>query len=788
MLYQILDALRVRLDADQFIDFSLMVRKVVDALHDDDPGVGRVLASLRHVMVDEYQDVNPAQEALIRAMHERSQTLFVVGDDDQSIYAWRGADVNNILTFQDRYPAAATHTLSVNFRSTTPIIAAADQFAAVELGATRITKNPTAAANGEPRDFRCLWFPTRIDEADWVADRIQALLGTAYVESDGVTRGLTPADFGILMRSTRGTEGNNAPRHAAFTNALTARNILYTLEAGGGIFDRPQVNVLRQAFELLRNGQPTREQARQLYGAAIAPSFPNAAFNEIATVFATWGRNIHAPRDAARRRVYPQALVHDLLAAFGVARQPLDPAVMRDLGVFSRMIQDVEAVYLSIDSADRFRQILNFLNWVAEDGYDSTTDDVLLRPDAVTVSTVHRMKGLEFPVVFVVDVEARRFPGDNRQYRGWLPAPVVQSALNRGAYQGTRSEEVRLFYTALTRGEKYLYVTGAQQLPGAARARTRSSFAMRLTHPELSQNPQGLPNGLQPHPQRRRIDETVVPTSYSEIRYYLKCPQDYRFRKNFGFSPPIPDMFGFGMTVHATVGKLHEQFPDDVPTPEDADALARDMFHLKHVPPSRDPVNHPGPYERAQDRAATIASEYVESFGDDFAQARQVEVRFEVPVQHAVISGSIDLLLNEDPQGNILEARVIDFKAMEGGDIPEENEELHWTELALQVQLPTLTACRGQRPVRSCAEREVPPTRLCPMLGDASNAESRLDGNPDADTTGSSDVPSHRSWGCRLARRASVLGQPWSRCYHGPPSWYRSLYHWSGYGCRRMVR
>jgi len=93
--------------------------------------------------------------------------------------------------------------------------------------------------------------------------------------------------------------------------------------------------------------------------------------------------------------------------------------------------------------------------------------------------------GLEFPVVFVVDVEARRFPGDQRRYNGWLPAGVVGSALSRGAYQSTRAEEARLFYTAMTRAERFLYVTGCEQLPGASRRRQASPFAARLANDEI---------------------------------------------------------------------------------------------------------------------------------------------------------------------------------------------------------------------------------------------------------------------------------------------------------------
>ena len=233
-----------------------MIRNVVESLRSQEPVAEAAVYRLRHLMCDEYQDVNPCQEQLIRELHQRSETLFVVGDDDQSIYAWRGADVSNILQFQQRYPDCTVHTLAENFRSTQPIIEASDTFAAATLGPSRMPKSPVAANNRQPQDFRVLWFPDRPTEAQWVADRIQSLLGTAYEEPDGTVRGLTPADFAILMRSTRQEEQDGNPRHTAFTAALNGLGIPFSLEAGGGPFDRPQVAVLRTTFELLRNSSP----------------------------------------------------------------------------------------------------------------------------------------------------------------------------------------------------------------------------------------------------------------------------------------------------------------------------------------------------------------------------------------------------------------------------------------------------------------------------------------------------------------------------------------------------
>ena len=98
-------------------------------------------------------------------------------------------------------------------------------------------------------------------------------------------------------------------------------------------------------------------------------------------------------------------------------------------------------------------------------------------------------------------------------------------------------------------------------------------------------------------------------------------------------------------------------------------------------------MERPGAYERAADASAGIVARYAEGYGDDFERRRQLEVRFEIPLRDSVLSGAIDLLVRLDDQGDILDASVIDFKSMQGGPDPENNPELDWNELALQVQL-----------------------------------------------------------------------------------------------------
>lgn len=687
----LLKAIYSRLHSDQFIDFSLMIRLAVEELERNSQGINEALSEIKHVLVDEYQDVNPMQERLIRQLRNRTDSLMVVGDDDQSIYAWRGADVNNILSFQERYPQCAIHILSTNFRSTTAIVNASDSFIQQELSTARYSKNPASNSDGNISDFKSLWFNTREHEAEWVANRIQTLLGTKYIEynadgSEREVRGLTPADFAILFRSIRRNYNpSNLPhRHHEFTNALRDIGIIYSLDAEGGIFDRPHANTIRAAMELLRNPAPSREVTRELFNNTIIPCFPDANFNELTRVLSDWNLLIHTPAGGARRKVYPQELLHQLLFAFGVEKTAFNDVVLRDLGVFSSIILDIEKVYVSIDSPGRYGEILNFLSNVAESGYDVSTLDVVAKPDAVTISTIHKMKGLEYPVVFIVDVVNRRFPSDRSTYSGWLPGALMQQPIRRGAYCTTRQDEARLFYTAMTRAERFLYITGAAQQPDTQRPKKPSDFKRRIDQMGISCDPIALPLGIESAPQKRKIDETLLPTSYSDIKEYLVCPMGYKLKKLFGFNPAVPELFGFGLTTHTIIERLHQQYKTKAPTGDEIKEIVDNTFHLKHIFPSNDPINRPGPYERAYNSAEEIAMNYVNSFAEDFERLREDEARFEITIGQAMVSGAIDLLLKRDDRGNIVDAHVIDFKSM---DTPDDDIPNDWIDLSLQVQL-----------------------------------------------------------------------------------------------------
>ena len=632
-----------------------------------------------------YQDINPIQEEFIKTLSGFLDMLFVVGDDDQAIYGWRGANVQNILTFEDRYEDVKVHKLLVNFRSTKAIIETANSFVQKTIPFERLPKEIRYHKNGNIQDLRNLWFQTREDEAEWVAQRIKSLIGTTYIEynPDGTEknrRGLTYSDFAVLIRGIRSQKGEN--KDVQFVNAMRELNIPVKTSGEGGIFDRPYAQCILSIMELLRNGTGVnRIDAEKCFNELVLPIFPEADKNKYFKVLQEWYSNIYAPTTSARRKVYPQNFLHQLADALNL-RTVNDETALRDLGLFSDIIKDVEQTYVSIDSEWRYREMLNFLENIAQN-YELDSVDYISKVDAVNVSTIHKVKGLEYPVVFVVDLVNQRFPGKRGQYNGILPEELMTNAIDRGAYGNRAEDEARLFYTAITRAERLLYLTGSEIHPGLKTKKKHSVFTADLKHSDMRYDTSLdiLADKIEPVP---RFDDNELPTDFSSVKSYLTCPFMYKLQNIYGYNAAVPELFGFGQTTHTILERLHQKYKDRIPTEKEIFDIVEDTFMLKHVFPSNDPINRPGSYERAKNLVHEIMKKYVDTYSDDFCRIRQDEARFELLVDEALITGSIDLLLKEDKTKNINAAEVIDFKSME---VPDGLEEFDWREMSLQVQL-----------------------------------------------------------------------------------------------------
>lgn len=685
VLYKQLLTLADNLHSDGYMDFSYAINLAVKELNKINRKEGSYVEKFKYLFVDEYQDINPIQEEFIQTLSKFLDMLFVVGDDDQSIYGWRGANVQNILTFKDRYDNVSIHKLLINFRSTEAIVDTANGFIKKTIPIERLDKEIKFNHDGNIQDLRRIWFETREDEAQWVAKRIQSLIGTTYIEynadgSERERRGLTYSDFAVLLRGIHSRNSEN--RDVQFVNAMRALEIPVKTSGEGGIFDRPYAKCILNIMELLRNAQGlNRNTVEQFFVDSVLPIFPTADKFKYMQVLQEWYSNIYTPTSLARRKVYPQNLLHELADALNL-RDLEDETAMRDLGLFSDIIKDVEQTYVSIDSEWRYREMLNFLQNIAQN-YELESVDYVSKIDAVSVSTIHKVKGLEFPVVFVVDLVAQRFPGRKSTYDGDLPQELMKGAIARGAYGNRVEDEARLFYTAITRAERILYLTGSSIHPELKNAKKPSVFFAGVENPKMREDMkmEALASKIQPKP---RFDDTELPTDFSSVKTYLTCPYMYKLQNIYGYNATVPELFGFGLTTHTILERLHQIFKDKVPTEQEIIEVVENTFMLKHVFPSKDPINRPGSYEQAKASAQKIMKQYVSEYGSDFSRIRQDEARFELLVDNALITGSIDLLLKEDATRDIEAAEVIDFKSM---DVPDTLDDYDWREMSVQVQL-----------------------------------------------------------------------------------------------------
>lgn len=671
---------------DGYMDFSYAIRLAVNELKKIQCKEGSYIEKYKFLLVDEYQDINPIQEEFIKTFSGFLDMLLVVGDDDQAIYGWRGANVQNILTFKDRYTDVIVHKLLVNFRSTKAIVDTANRFVQSTLSFERLPKQIEFNSNGNIQDLRNLWFDQRKDEAAWIAQRIKSLLGTTYIEynPDGTEkrrRGLTYSDFAILLRGIRNSNGEN--RDVQFVEALRELDIPVKTTGEGGIFDRPYAQCILAIMELLRDDNKDRYAAERLFDNQVQPNFPYADKIKYLRVLQHWHHEIHSPIESGRRKVYPQQFLHDISDALMLRSIEGNETPLRDLGLFSRILLDVEQTYVSIDSVYRWREMLDFLRNIAANTYELESLDYISTDNAVNVSTIHKVKGLEFPVVFVADLVNQRFPGRREEYHGLVPRELMVNAINRGAYGNRIEDEARLFYTAITRAERLLYLSGSTYHPGLKNRKKRSEFIVNLTDPSMRTDIV-LDDLAEKMEEISRVDDSDFPTDYSSVKTYLTCPFAYKLSTVFGYNAAVPELFGFGKTSHTILERLHQRFKDKAPVAEEVAEMVESTFMLKHVFPSNDPINRPGSYERAKALVQRILTEYAQRYAADFGRLRQDEARFEISVKDALITGAIDLLLIEDPQRGIITADVIDFKSMES---PEDVTDYDWRDMSIQVQL-----------------------------------------------------------------------------------------------------
>jgi DNA helicase-2/ATP-dependent DNA helicase PcrA len=442
-------------DSAGVVDFAELLLRMHEVLRDRPDILHHYRERFRHILVDEFQDTNAIQYAWLRLLAGERDNLFLVGDDDQSIYGWRGAKVEHIQRFQRDYPNTEVVRLEQNYRSTGNILGAAN--ALIANNPTRLGKNLwTEDGAGEP--IRVYAAFNEVDEARFVVERIRR-----YCVDEGMAR----AECAILYRTTA--------QSRLFEEALLQAALPYRVYGGQRFFERAEIKdalaYLRLlvnlhddgAFERVVNLPPRgigprtldllREQARashrSLWDAAQTvvrdTALPPRALGAVRGFLALIdGLRVRTETGAAEQTADLPALIQDVVASAGLPEHYKKERDGRGVDRIENLEQLAEATRrYAAEAADDEGDLLgSFLAHAALEAGDAQADDV---QDAVQLMTLHSAKGLEFPVVFVTGVEEGLFPH-------------AMSADDPARLE----EERRLCYVGMTRAMQRLYLTHAE--------------------------------------------------------------------------------------------------------------------------------------------------------------------------------------------------------------------------------------------------------------------------------------------------------------------------------------
>ena len=434
------------------MDFDDLLLKTNELFARFPEALAKYQERFRYLLVDEYQDTNHAQYLIVKALASRFENICVVGDDAQSIYSFRGANIRNILNFQNDYPDAALYKLEQNYRSTKRIVSAANTLIShnkEQLQKDVWTENPLGEKIVVHQSV------SDSDEGQYVA---QTTWDLVHREQHHYS------DFAILYRT-------NA-QSRSFEDALRRRNIPYQIYGGLSFYQRKEIKDVLAYVRLTVNASDEEALRRiinlpgrgigetTLARLTIAANEKKIPIWEAVRHATSWDLGINRPTterlEAFADLIDSYRIIASQQDAFGTVEH-----IVRSSGLVKLLAEDK-----SPEGISRYENIQELLNGIkdfveqqsqTEDGNPSLgafLQDVALFTDRdeqesdepkVTLMTIHLAKGLEFPVVFVVGLEDSLFPS--------------MMAMNSRSYL---EEERRLFYVALTRAEQRAYLTHAR--------------------------------------------------------------------------------------------------------------------------------------------------------------------------------------------------------------------------------------------------------------------------------------------------------------------------------------
>jgi len=582
--YQTYEELKVK---EGFMDFGNLIANTLKLFRERPHILKQYQEQFQYILVDEYQDTNFAQNKLAQLLAGERENITVVGDDDQAIYRWRGAAISNMIQFRQHYPTSKIVTLVKNYRSNEEILNSS--YLLIQ------NNNPDRLEIKENINKKLV--PMRKTKS-YAPDLI--LEDRVENESDTVVRTILEMlkkekkefkDFAILVR---------ANDHATpFARALTRHNIPFQFLGPGQLFHQEEIKDLIAYLKVLYN----YEDSTSLYRVLNIDIFKIESF-DIATLLNFARRKNLTLFVALEHAINPtpgyeiffkDATVEKFKMIYDMIKRHLDRVskdtagqvlyyFLQDSGILQKMIsitslstekvsQNITKFFdrlKSFETGSSDASIFAVVDWIdlsmqmGESPLAADTD--WIDANAVNILTIHSSKGLEFPVVFLVNLVTQRFPTRERQEQIPIPKELIKEILPEGDFH--MQEERRLFYVGMTRAKDKLFLTAANYYGEGKRERKISPFVFEtfgndfvdkkladfkertaVIQPSLLE---WMEKAEDKKPQNS-VPTKITYISYTQLQSFDMCPLHYKLRYLLKI-PGIPTApLSYGTSIHSVL-------------------------------------------------------------------------------------------------------------------------------------------------------------------------------------------------------------------------------------------
>ncbi len=637
--------------ANSFFDFTSIItttlRKLQEGYFDDN-----VVSTVKYLIIDEYQDVNIAQEQIIKYFADRDTYICVVGDDDQTIYQWRGSNLSFIKNFSNRYPDVKKVDLDINFRSSQGITEIAKQV--INNNINRIEKNMQSNNSQayESGDIITYEFEDKESEIDFIVNKIKQLIGTAYTRK-GHTFGLDYDDMVILVSSVK--------KIPELISALEENNIDFIVEGTKNLFDSNEIKVLCDTLGLLfdsidpksKSDTISRLSEKDIPDELVLrwSQYSDLSLSEIESSIKDF---IMHPYKVDEYEFTIQGSIKKLfrdLKLFTID----DDKILYNWGKFTEMVNDFEKINLKIAPPYRLLAFRSFLTFDAPNLYP----EGWLSPNfkaikCLRIMTYHQSKGLEYPVVFMPfltkhSIFPQKNPGGTNAWGIFNDNSIKQQ------YADDDESIRRVFYVGMTRSEKYLFLTRSDNVsPGGGRTyKTAALPFVEAKHSPYKETKLFLDKEYERSEERKFSTDEIITLNFSLLKDLFDCPYKFKLTNVFGFCSPLNIRMGYGRSIHNMLDFIHRNYQRiDYNNPKVIEGIVKKYLHL--------PYGSPKLYEAMTEKATINLTSYIKNNSSKFKYIKFSEKSIDFSIdEYMFINGRIDLV--RDELNNTI--TLVDFKS-----------------------------------------------------------------------------------------------------------------------------